>query len=400
MKYLYASILLALLAACGSKDVEQTEAVLRPAKYMTIEKSGRQSAHTFSGVAQAKEEANLSFRVAGTVDRIFVKVGDRVKRGQVIASVDPADYAVQLEQAKAQVQSSRANEESSKTQIENAKSQIQSAKANYLSAKSGYDRIEKLYENNSVSLSQYEQAKANYEAAEATLNSAKAGLKTAQSQFDASRSQTTATQKSAQSARNQVAYTRITAPFNGVISNQQVEQNELVGSGTPIVTLSSEGKPEIQVGVPEILISKIEQGMETQIRFSILPDKSFKGKVVEVGYASLNGSTYPVTVDLIDDNEVIRPGMPAEVTFDIDVPVDLQNTITVPAGAVGEDNTGRYVLVLEKENESTALVKKQYITIGALHKEGFTVKEGLNDNMTIATAGLNTLQEGDKVRIN
>ena len=111
-----------------------------------------------------------------------------------------------------------------------------------VTTKSAYQRVEKLYENNSVPLSEYEQAKASYEAA--------------QSQQAAALAQVTAAQKQVEAAKNQVSYARLTAPFSGIITNVMAEENELVGSGNPIATLSAERDPEVLSVCPKPLLRK------------------------------------------------------------------------------------------------------------------------------------------------
>lgn len=384
MRHLIFIFVCSLLAMCTAKQEEKVVRV-RPVKHITLTSVGVSDQHTFTGTAQAKEEANLSFRVAGTVNRINVKVGDVVRRGQSIASLEPTDYQVTLQQAEAQEHGSKASEQSSETQIK-------SAEANFIASRSSYQRITKLYENNSVSLSEFEQSKANFEAAKAQYDAAKA-------QYEAAKFSTTASVSSKNSAQNQVNYTRLTAPFSGVISQQLVEENELVNSGTSIVTLSSLGKPEVLVGVPEILISKVKKGMVAQVTFSTLPDKVFDAKVIEVGFSPGSGSTYPITTDLLTSDAAIRPGMPANVTFNFPLPEDLANKIIVPAAAVGEDTEGQFVFKLEKSTDGLANVRRQAITVGKLRNEGFEVTSGLQTGDMIAAAGLNILLDGDEVKL-
>jgi len=276
MRILTSIMTILLFCMCSPKEEKDTVRI-RPVKHITLSKTSVSHQHTFTGTAQSKEQANLSFRVAGTVNKINVKVGDLVKRGQLIASLEPTDYQVSLQQAQAQERGAEASEESSETQIK-------SAEANFIASKSAYQRVTKLYENNSVSLSEFEQSKANFEAALAQFDAAK-------SQYEAAKFSTNASKGSVNAAQNQVKYTRITAPFSGVISQQLIEENELVNSGTPVVTISSLGKPEVTVGVPEILISEVEKGMIAQVAFSTIPDKTFDARVIEVGFSPGSGST-------------------------------------------------------------------------------------------------------------
>lgn len=384
MRIEFLLIAIIFLSMCTQKEEEKMVRT-RPVKHMVVQKSGVNDRHTFSGSAQSKEEAKLSFRVAGTISNIRVKVGDLIKKGQIIARIEPTDYKVSLQQALAQERGAQATEHSSETQIK-------SAEANFIAVRSAYQRVTKLYENNSVSLSEFEQTKANYEAALANYEAAK-------SQYEAAKYNTTASQGSKNAAQNQVDYTRLIAPFNGVISQQLVEENELVNSGTPIVTLSSLGKPEVVVGVPEVLISKVKKGMKTFVSFSTLPGRSFEASVIEVGYSPGSGSTYPVTTNLLSTDAAIRPGMPASVTFDFKLPTELSQKLLVPAASVGEDSDGRFVFKLERTENGRAIARRQSVKVGKLRNQGFEIIQGLKEGDIIAAAGLNILLDGDEVRL-
>ena len=367
---------LALLSSCSNKNdlSEENTTILRPVKYGLVNYSNEYGAHTFSGVAQADQQANLSFRVGGTVRTLDVKLGDRIRKGQLIATIDPTDYSIQAEQASASQKGAEANLKSAETQL--------------IIARSTYQRIEKLYENNSVPLSDFEQAKSNYESA--------------QSQYEASKTQVTSASKQTQSARNQVNYTRLEAPFNGVITMVHVEVNELVGSGNPIAELSSEVNPEVNVGIPESYISQIKKGQDVKISFSVLPQQTFDGKVHEVSYAAGNSPTYPAIIRIINPSEEIRPGMAATVSFYEGGENSLEKELICPIKAIGEDATGNFAFVLEaatdKENGAYT-ARKQAVKIGDLVDGGFEIKEGLKEGQVVATAGLRSLLDGMKVKL-
>lgn len=383
---LYSSFLAitTLLLSCGEEKKETVE-IIRPVKYIEIKTSSLIGSHTYSGLAKSQEEASLSFRVSGTINKRLAKVGDRVKQGEILMTLDPTDFKVTYSQ-------SAASEQSSIAQIKNANANLKSSEANYIAAKSNYARYEKLYETNSVSLNEFEQSKANYEAALSSYNAAKAQVVAAKAQASASGSAT-------QSAENQVSYTRLKAPFDGIISAVNVEQNEAVSQGSTVMVLSSEKNPEIEVGIPEIGIAQVKKDQEVTVRFSVIPDKTFVGKVFEVGYSS-SGSTYPVTIRLVETDERIRPGMPADVTFEFSDNQNAKSAIVVPPGSVGEDDKGNFVYVLNKKGEKGEVVaKRTAVKVGPLMDKGFEVKEGLQTGQIVAAAGLNVLRDGIVVKL-
>lgn len=363
-------LMIFFLISCGEEKKTTVKESIRPVKYGKVIMSGDALSETFSGSAQSSKESKVSFKVSGTLTNLNVKVGDVVRKGQLIAKVDQTDYSVQYQQ-------SVANNKSSETQIQSAKSQLVNAKATY-------QRIEKLYENNSVSISEFEQAKSSLELAEASYN--------------ASLAQANASEKQVESAQNQVRYSNLLAPFSGVITAVMVEENELVGSGTPVATISAMDNPEISVGIPEVFISKVKKNQNVDIIFSSMPNQNFSGKVYEVGFSSLGGSTYPVTVRIDRPTQEIRPGMVANVHFSFDDGKKEKQKMVAPTAAIGEDNNGHFVFGLTQEGENY-LVKKKQIEIGKLTTAGFEIKSGLTKGELVATAGLNTLLDGMRVRL-
>ena len=358
------------LGACNDQEADTTTASpLRPVRYKTISYAAGADQHTYSGVAQADKLSKLSFRVGGTIRTVNIKLGDRVRKGQLIATIDPVDYSIQAEQATASEKGAEANLQAAETQL--------------INARSSYQRIEKLYENNSVPLSDYEQSKSAYESA--------------QSNYDAAKTQVTSAKKQSQSARNQVNYTKLLAPFDGIITAVNVEVNELVGSGNPIAEISSESKPEVNVGIPENYISNIKNGQKVSIQFSVLPEQRFTGTVSEVSYAAGNSPTYPAIVRIDNPNPDIRPGMAATVTFQQDD--DKQTLLICPVSALAKDMESTFVYVLEKQNEEEYLVKKQAVEVGEITPGGFALKSGLQEGQLVATAGLKSLLDGMSVKL-
>jgi multidrug efflux system membrane fusion protein len=357
--------------SCKEKSVETVKKI-RPIKYSTIEPSTGVETHTFSGVAKAQNETNLSFKVAGTLSSVQVKLGDRVRKGQLIATIDPVDYNIQSNQAISQKEGSVANAKAAETQL--------------INAQATYDRVAKLYENNSVALSEYQQAKA--------------GLDAAQAQYDAANTQINAADQQLKAAGNQVSYTRLVSPMTGVITAVQVEANEMVNAGMLIAKVSSFGRPEVEVGVPEIFINKIKKGQEVTITLPSSPGQEFKGVVDQVAYASGNAPTYPVTVEIDESVEQIRPGMAANVAF-----LFSKNGATsspkmvVPLDAVGKDNQGNFVFVLNQKSEGVFVAEKKIVTIGELLPEGFELISGLEEGEIVATAGLKSLMNGTEVKL-
>ncbi len=374
-----------LVASCGKNQTAATEEPLRPVYYAKVKETSGAEMHTFSGTAQSETETTLSFQVGGILNQLPVELGDRVRKGTLVAAIDPVDLNIQANQAVAQAKGSDA-------QYISAEAQIKSAQTVLINARSNYERIENLYANNSVSLAEFEAAKSNYETAEAQYEAALANLEAASSQVSASAEQVN-------SARNQIAYTRLSAPFDGIVTNVMVEENELVSPGTPIVSLGAESAPEVKVGIPDVVISKVRPSQEVSIVFSSLPGQNFSGVVKEVAYATGSAPTYPVIVSLLNYSENIRPGMAANVTFSFDSQNSSGvNHLSVPPSSVAEGPGGAFVYVLKPNGESYQ-VEKRPVEVGALNSVGMEIMSGLQKDEIVATAGLNTLLAGMQVSL-
>ncbi|MEL6923281.1 MAG: efflux RND transporter periplasmic adaptor subunit, partial [Bacteroidota bacterium] len=296
-------------------------------------------------------------------------------------------YNIQTNQAVSQKEGSVAN-------VQSAEANAKAAETQLISAQATYDRVARLYENNSVALSEYQQAKAG-------LDAAKAQYEAANSQVTAATTQVTAADQQVRAAGNQVNYTRLVSPMDGVITHVQVEANEVVNAGTMIATISSIGRPEVEVGVPEVFINRIKKEQQVNITLPSAPAQSFRGLVSQVAYASGSAPTYPVIVEIDKSVEQIRPGMAANVEFLFPEAgrTAATSTITVPVEAVGKDNQGNFVFVLNQKGEELYVAEKKAITIGQLAPDGFELINGLKTGDLVATAGLKSLMNGTEVKL-
>ncbi|UII31449.1 efflux RND transporter periplasmic adaptor subunit [Fulvivirga ulvae] len=357
MKNLYIALLsLFLLSGCGNSSEEQQEVLVKPIKYGVVESFGGLTTRTFNGITQSGSETKLSFRTGGLITRLNVTVGQRIKKGQLLAQLDQTDALLALQQVQADV----------------ANTQIQLE-----TASSSFERIKQLYQTNNASLSDYEKARS-------TLSNAQSSYEISLKRLDLQQSQ--------------VAYTTIAAPMSGIVSSVNAEANEVVSPGNIILTMSKENANDIeaQAGIPEKYISQVRQGSSAKIRIPTLSGE-FDGVITEVGYSS-SGGTYPVIASLTNTREEVRPGMPVEVTLTFG-DEEQEEQLIVPVKAVGKDESGQFVYVLSPVSDEVYAAKKMSVEIGSLMSEGFIVRSGLTQNQIVAVAGLRTLYDGMKVSL-
>jgi membrane fusion protein, multidrug efflux system len=354
---LYQGIFCALLFITCSNQ-EKTSESIRPVFYQKIAETTTVAKRTFAGISQAQSEAKLSFKVGGTIEKIHVRLGQSVKKGEVLAQLNNIDYKINYDKTLASKKS---------------------ADVQLITARSNFMRIENLYANNNVSLSDYEKAKAQYESARATTN-------TVQLQVSA--------------AENQLNYTKLMVPYNGSVSAILAEENEMIGMGKPVIIFSVDANIEIKTAVPENIIGHIKKNQKVSVRFSAIPERSFEGEIAEIGLSAGSASTYPLIVMLLEQSDQILPGMATIIEIPFSREVNTAEYIVVPSDAVAHDEGGDFVYVIkESEKKGIFSAKRRNVTLGQLTSVGYEIKEGLNTEDSIITAGLSFMYDGRKVKL-
>ncbi|MEZ4601286.1 MAG: efflux RND transporter periplasmic adaptor subunit [Syntrophotaleaceae bacterium] len=348
-------LVLSLLACKSEPPAEQT--LIRPIRFQRVQPAENLLTRTFSGTAQAGLESRLSFRIPGAVEEVAVKVGDRVRAGQVISRLDDTDYVLQAQEAQAA--------------LANARAQARNAEANY-------ERVRALYENSNASLNDLDAARAASESANASVRASSTRLEL---------------------ARSQLRYTRLSAPADGAIASVPIEVNENIAAGQMVALLTSADSTEVDCTIPESFITKISRDMPVSITFDALSGREFVGRVTEVGVAATRqATTYPVTVRLEDNSPQIRPGMAAAITFRLPNGSGDQAMLVAPE-AVGEDRQGRFAFVVKPGENGIGIISRRSVTVGELKSRGLEVLSGLQAGELVVTAGISRVKEGQQVRI-
>lgn len=353
------AIIFVLLGAglAGCPKTRERENLIRPVRYEKASSMTNQKERVFSGITQDRLESKLSFKVSGTVKKVMFKVGDRVGNGQVLATLDDTDYRLQADAAQANL------------------NRMESLNRN---ASSAYERVRALYENKNASTS-------DLEIARTTAESASAGL--------------AASRKQLELAELQLSYTRLIAPFDGFVSLVNVENNENVAQGYPVLVLNSGSKPEVKTFVPESFIGLVKEGQKAIVRFDAVADRQFPAVVTEVGVSTSPISpAYPVTLQLESDAEQVKSGMAARIQMHLSDVSD-RPAILVPSVAVGEDRDGRYVFSVESLEGNLGVAKKRSVEVGDLTRAGVEVFSGISEGDLVVTAGIDHIEDGMQVRI-
>jgi len=341
------------LTACKDK-VEITDEV-RPIKTMTVSEQATGQTLKFSGLAAAVDSSGLSFQVGGQVVSVKVDIGDRVKKGQLLAFLDPEPYQLEVDAIHAELVKAR-------EQVNESKSQ--------------YERQKRIYEQGAGVESRLDVAEYSYKAAGSAVDLQMARL---------------------ESANRNLRKTKLLSPYNGTIAWRSVQPNEEVKVGQKVFEINATGDMEVQLTVPETTIDRLHIDDAVTITFPTLSGESTQGRISYIGSAAVQANSFPVKVALADPNKKVKPGMTAEAIFTIK-DENRKAGYTLPLQAIlpaPEANQG-YAFVYDPE---TSMVKKTPIRFSGTEQKNAIVTDGLKAGDTIAVAGVSFLADGMKVKL-
>ncbi len=367
-----------------------------------------------NGKIQPELDIKISPYISGEVVELYVKEGDAVIDGDLLAKIDPKIYISGYERATATLQMQKAS-------LANSKARLAQVKAQFSKAQEDYKRNNKLFEQSVISQSDFDAAKSAYEVAKEEVNAAEENVKAARYSVNSS-------EASLKEAKENLTRTSIYSPADGTVSTLNVEKGERVtgasqfSSGTEIMKIANLKRMVVVVEVNENDIVRVSLGDTCIIEVDAYLNKKFEGVVTEmatsanvVGVSADQVTNFEVKIlilqnsyqDMIDESKVssspFRPGMSASVDIQTETG---RNVLTVPIQAVTTraDTTG---VVKEKEmtdsqEEEKDVISKEKMELVEyvfLFDEGKAimqkVKTGIQDDMYIQI--IEGLNEGDEV---
>jgi RND family efflux transporter MFP subunit len=367
MKYLIIcfSLFFVSLALPGCEEAIPEKEVLRSVRAIQVADSSEFASRSFPGQAKATQEVDLSFRVAGPLITLPVKVGDTVRKGRDLARIDPRDFEVDLR---------------------NAEGRLDRAVAELQRAEADYERVLRIQKEDPGAVSQ-SMVDRKRQVAESTS----ADIRSLQADVD--------------SAGDKLRYTFLKAPFDGIVTATYVENYQVLKLKQPVLRLIDHSQIEMIISIPENLISQADvlQTVDNplRVRFDPFPDREIEAQIKEIGKeASRTTRTYPVTLILDQPEDIkILPGMAGKAMRAVEVPgAETQAGIIIPEMALfSPDDSGKdFVWVIDAQSKKAA---KREVKTDELLDTGIAIKEGLKPGEWVATAGVHSLKEGQQVRI-
>jgi HlyD family secretion protein len=264
-----------------------------------------------SGAVQPREKVPVGSEVSGKIVEVLVDYNDTVKKGQVLAVVDPETFQNTLAQNRARLQQSQAS-------VANSHSSIDRAKAALVVAESNYKRQKSLFAEGAISQQAWEQADQTYTNAKLSLQSEEVSLKSTLAGLETARAQV-------QDSVTKLERTNIRSPMDGIIIDRKVDVGQTVQSSQQVATLfqvaADLSQIEIEAAVVESDIGGIDPGDPVRFTVDAFPGDNFRGEVVQVrklGAEQANVVTYTVVVNAQNQNGKLLPGMTANVEITAD----------------------------------------------------------------------------------
>lgn len=341
-----------LLTACSRDEAPTVVDTPRPVKTLVVEAPLAGGFRQFPARIDALNKAEMAFRIPGSIQELAVKEGDPVEAGQLLLTLDPTDYEIAAKDAQATF--NRADRE--------------------------FRRAQELIENGYISQSDFDLKEAQWKNASAAVE------KTIQD----------------------LAYTRLTAPFDGTVAERYVQQFEEVQAKQPVLAIQDNRELEVQIDVPEVIVSQIRPTADRRPQpdlipvfasFENRPGEKYDLELREVATrADASTQTFQVTFIMPAPSDfLVFPGMTATVTADMSNVATNDQTVAIPASAVtADEGLEPFVWTVD---EPALTVRKTPVAVGRLFGHSIEIEDGLNPGIRVVTAGVGYLAEGMTVRL-
>ncbi|GLX79185.1 hemolysin D [Thalassotalea insulae] len=351
-------LLISLTILGCTQEQAPSETHIRPIAWTKVSETDLTQLRTLSGIVAPVESTSLSFEVPGKIDSVAVKLGQVVKKGQVLAQLNQRNFQLGLQSANAQLNKSQA-----------ALSE----------AKSAFERFSTLIKQGLVSQSEYDNAKANYDAANSAVN-------VAQAQLDIT--------------RKNLQDSTLLAPYDGKITKRLIEPSQQINTGQLAFEIEGNHGLEVEVLIPETLIQQITLNDNLTIRFPVLAGVTMQGRINEIGTRAESANAFPITVVLAEENDNLRAGMTAEVDFTFagqGITGYTGKTFAIPISALRAGLEQKsYVFVFDKQS---SVVHQQLVQKENILGNQVFISKGLKQGDIIATAGVAFLRDGQSVTL-
>jgi len=366
----YARVLMSLsfliILSCRQAAEDEFVSAPRPIKAVHIGERSEERVLSFSGTVIAADISNLSFAIPGRVASIEVSRGDEVQRGQVLAQLDPVPQQLRVQSAEARLAESQ-------------------SKA--LEMQQEHDTTQMLYQNDVRSRSEYDRAV---------------------TQLASARSRVAADEAALGLEKVQLTLSVITAPFDGVIAERNVEPFSDVAPGRSVLVLQSDNAVQVELLVPSRVVKAVTRNQSVSISSNLpsLRGRVYVGRVVEVARTAKEANAFPIRIAIEGATGDFKPGMSAEATFSFrreqalgHLLLPVNALLPEPGDKQSKHWRERDFRVFVYDPETGSVHERTIRAAAGLLENKIAVTDGLSEGDIVATAGVHFLRDGQQVRV-
>src|SRR6204780_1813143 len=378
-------LLAVLFLICGNHHGKVPAAKPRAAAVVAVIRGNLASSISIAGQFQPYQQVDLHAKVSGYIRWIKVDIGDRVRQGEVLATLEVPELQNQVEGAQAEVRHSQSD-------ITRAQSEVLSAESAYSAVHAEYTRLEEASKERPGLIAEQEldDARAKNQQAAAQVGVAKASLDAMQQQLGVSRA-------SRSRLETMSRYEQIVAPFTGVVTKRYADTGTLIQAGQdnntntlPVVQVAESGLLRLRMPVPESDVPYIQVGGDVQVTVSAT-GHTFAGKIIRFSRAlDTNPRTMLTEVDVPNRDLSLNPGMYAETTIQL---LQKNDALILPVQAVVQNGDQSYVLAVDATNH----VEKRNVTLGIQTSNRVEITSGLQAGNNVIASGQTGYQPGEVV---
>ena len=364
------------------------------------------STFSLTGTVVPARQGNLASVISGTIRDVNVQIGDRVSAGQLLVQIDDSTLQAQLAQDEATLTEARARlRQTMATNRGTAlttNGSLASAQVAFDTAQADLRRNESLFKQGYISQQAIDKSRSDYAAAQAALQSAQvaaqnasmaSGQSAAVADVASMQAAVTVDEAAVAAVQTQIAQAAVRAPFDGIVTQRNVDPGSLASPGTPLVQVSQLNPAYVNVGVPDGDLRYVHAGSEADVRIDALAGQSWRGSVEHLNAAAGEGTlTYLARIALPNPDLTLKAGMVANVTF---VAARNRGALIVPRGALSTTDAGTVVFVVEGGK-----AVQRPVTVGLQTQNDAQIGgKGIARGTIVITQRPDALQDGSPVKV-
>ncbi|MCD8024233.1 MAG: efflux RND transporter periplasmic adaptor subunit [Candidatus Gastranaerophilales bacterium] len=300
----------------------------------------------YQGYIDRGLDVDLSFNMSGIIDELYVREGDFVKKGEVLAKLDNEEY---------------------KLDVSRTQNKLEDAIVKYNRAKSYFERVSKLHTAGGISYNDWENAQTD--------------LKSAKNQIEISKSELGI-------AKSKERFSHIYAPYDGYIIKTHKDKMQFTTLGDKVISFQGKGMAEAKIFVSQNEINKLSIGQKAILKADPIENKIYGAKIKSISKTSINEGSYRITVSVENNPKELVDGMSVYVI--VDSPI--KKRIMIPIDAVCTNNDEKFVYAIVEN-----YAKKKIVETGIYENGMIEIKKGISTGEKIITGGMDKIMDGAKV---